>query len=108
MPLHVAAKSGQTLQAELFIVYGADTTRKDNSGKTPEECALEAGHFHLANRLKEVKYHVLDRLSQYLCSRKCGQLNQLDFLKSELLTNLDYVENNEAKIKLGMVSLKFK
>ena len=104
MPLHVAAKSGQTLQAELLIVYGADITKKDSSGKTPEECALEAGHFDLANRLKEVKYHVPDRLSQYLCSRKPGQLTQIDLFKNESLAIVDSVQNSEAKTKLKKVS----
>ncbi|KAK6637980.1 hypothetical protein RUM44_008404 [Polyplax serrata] len=103
MPLHVAAKSGQTLQAELFIVYGADITKKDGSGKTPEECALEAGHFHLANRLKEAKYHVPDRLSQYLYSRKPGSDSQCNLVKNDL-TNLNYCQNNEAKAKLEMLS----
>lgn len=100
----MAAKTGQTLQAELLIIYGADITKKDISGKTAEECALDAGHFHLASRLKEVKYHVSDRLLQYLCSRKPGEMNQLDVFNTDTLKNFEYSENSEAKAKLEMVS----
>lgn len=38
-PLHVAAKAGQTLQAELLAVYGADPGTQDSNGKTPVDYA---------------------------------------------------------------------
>jgi len=38
-PLHVAAKAGQLLQAELLTVYGADPGAQDSSGKTPVDYA---------------------------------------------------------------------
>lgn len=38
-PLHVAAKTGQILQAELLAVYGADPGTQDSSGKTPIDYA---------------------------------------------------------------------
>lgn len=103
--MHVAAKSGQMLQAELLIVHGADLTKKDSNGKTPEECALDAGHLALAERLKEVKYHVFDRLLQFLYSRKPGQANQFDLLRNEvLLNNMEFNESNsEARVKLQVV-----
>ena len=90
----------------MLIIYGADLTKKDSAGKTPEECALEAGHLSLAERLKEVKYNVFDRLLQFLYTRKPGQTNQFDLLRNEiLLNNMDFNENNsEARLKLQLVS----
>lgn len=38
-PLHVAAKAGQTLQAELLVVYGADPGSPDVNGRTPIDYA---------------------------------------------------------------------
>ena len=68
---------------------------------------MEAGHLALAERLKEVKYHVFDRLLQFLYSRKPGQTNQSDLLRNEiLLNNNDFNESNsEARLKLQFVSL---
>lgn len=107
--MHVAAKSGQMLQAELLLVYGADLTKKDSNGKTPEECALDAGHLALAERLKEVKYHVFDRLLQFLYSRKPGQRNEFDLLRNEVLNNMEFNESNsEARVKLQTVRIIIK
>ncbi|NWU94912.1 GIT2 protein, partial [Upupa epops] len=69
-PLHVAAKAGQTLQAELLAVYGADPGTQDSSGKTPVDCARQGGHHELAERLVEIQYELTDRLAFYLCGRK--------------------------------------
>lgn len=38
-PLHIAAKAGQMLQAELLAVYGADPGALDSGGKTPIDYA---------------------------------------------------------------------
>lgn len=38
-PLHIAAKAGQIMQAELLAVYGADPGALDSSGKTPIDYA---------------------------------------------------------------------
>lgn len=38
-PLHIAARAGQILQAELLAVYGADPGALDSSGKTPTDYA---------------------------------------------------------------------
>lgn len=38
-PLHIAAKAGQILQAELLAVYGADPGALDSNGKTPIDYA---------------------------------------------------------------------
>lgn len=38
-PLHVAAKAGQILQAELLVVYGADPGAPDVNGRTPIDYA---------------------------------------------------------------------
>uniref|UniRef100_A0A669DBF4 GIT ArfGAP 2 n=1 Tax=Oreochromis niloticus TaxID=8128 RepID=A0A669DBF4_ORENI len=69
-PLHVAAKVGQVSQVELLTVYGADPGAPDSSGKTPIDCAREAGHNDLADRLVEIQYELTDRLAFYLCGRK--------------------------------------
>uniref|UniRef100_A0A4W3JHP4 G protein-coupled receptor kinase interacting ArfGAP 2b n=1 Tax=Callorhinchus milii TaxID=7868 RepID=A0A4W3JHP4_CALMI len=73
-PLHVASKAGQTLQAELLAVYGADPGSPDANGKTPIDYARQAGHHELAERLIEIQYELTDRLAFYLCGRKpeCG------------------------------------
>uniref|UniRef100_A0A8V0ZMG7 GIT ArfGAP 2 n=1 Tax=Gallus gallus TaxID=9031 RepID=A0A8V0ZMG7_CHICK len=69
-PLHVAAKAGQTLQAELLAVYGADPGTQDSNGKTPVDYARQGGHHELAERLIEIQYELTDRLAFYLCGRK--------------------------------------
>uniref|UniRef100_A0A8C9FD53 GIT ArfGAP 2 n=1 Tax=Pavo cristatus TaxID=9049 RepID=A0A8C9FD53_PAVCR len=69
-PLHVAAKAGQTLQAELLAVYGADPGTQDSNGKTPVDYARQGGHHELAERLVEIQYELTDRLAFYLCGRK--------------------------------------
>uniref|UniRef100_A0AAR2KNE4 Arf-GAP domain-containing protein n=1 Tax=Pygocentrus nattereri TaxID=42514 RepID=A0AAR2KNE4_PYGNA len=69
-PLHVAAKAGQVLQAELLTVYGADPGAPDSSGNTPIDYARQAGHQELADRLVEIQYELTDRLAFYLCGRR--------------------------------------
>uniref|UniRef100_A0A670JIT3 GIT ArfGAP 2 n=1 Tax=Podarcis muralis TaxID=64176 RepID=A0A670JIT3_PODMU len=73
-PLHVAAKTGQILQAELLAVYGADPGTQDSSGKTPIDYAKQGGHHELAERLAEIQYELTDRLAFYLCGRKPGKV----------------------------------
>uniref|UniRef100_A0A3B4UCT4 GIT ArfGAP 1 n=1 Tax=Seriola dumerili TaxID=41447 RepID=A0A3B4UCT4_SERDU len=68
-PLHVAAKAGQILQAELLVVYGADPGAPDINGRTPMDYA-QAGHIELAERLVECQYELTDRLAFYLCGRR--------------------------------------
>uniref|UniRef100_A0A8C8A3G6 G protein-coupled receptor kinase interacting ArfGAP 2b n=1 Tax=Oryzias sinensis TaxID=183150 RepID=A0A8C8A3G6_9TELE len=80
-PLHIAAKAGQILQAELLAVYGADPGALDSSGKTPIDYAREAGHQELAERLVEIQYELTDRLTFYLCGRRPGTC---EMLKSSL------------------------
>uniref|UniRef100_A0A672IJ10 G protein-coupled receptor kinase interacting ArfGAP 1 n=1 Tax=Salarias fasciatus TaxID=181472 RepID=A0A672IJ10_SALFA len=71
-PLHVAAKAGQILQAELLVVYGADPGAPDINGRTPMDYARQAGHIELAERLVECQYELTDRLAFYLCGRRPG------------------------------------
>ncbi|XP_032931286.1 ARF GTPase-activating protein GIT2 isoform X5 [Catharus ustulatus] len=79
-PLHVAAKAGQTLQAELLAVYGADPGTQDLNGKTPVDYARQGGHHELAERLVEIQYELTDRLAFYLCGRKPEHKNGQHFV----------------------------
>uniref|UniRef100_A0A671XR76 G protein-coupled receptor kinase interacting ArfGAP 2b n=1 Tax=Sparus aurata TaxID=8175 RepID=A0A671XR76_SPAAU len=79
-PLHIAAKAGQMLQAELLAVYGADPGALDSSGKTPIDYARQAGHQELAERLVEIQYELTDRLTFYLCGRRPGHRNGQHFI----------------------------
>nr|XP_021139953.1 ARF GTPase-activating protein GIT2 [Columba livia] len=79
-PLHVAAKAGQTLQAELLAVYGADPGTQDSNGKTPVDYARQGGHHELADRLVEIQYELTDRLAFYLCGRKPEHKNGQHFV----------------------------
>uniref|UniRef100_A0AAY4BKB4 Arf-GAP domain-containing protein n=1 Tax=Denticeps clupeoides TaxID=299321 RepID=A0AAY4BKB4_9TELE len=102
-PLHVAAKAGQLLQAELLTVYGADPGAPDASGKTPIDYARQAGHHELGDRLVEIQYELTDRLAFYLCGRKPGEL-KLHFL-SALSSSQDLSElAKAAKKKLQSLS----
>ncbi|XP_034023826.1 ARF GTPase-activating protein GIT1 isoform X3 [Thalassophryne amazonica] len=74
-PLHVAAKAGQILQAELLVVYGADPGAPDVNGRTPIDYARQAGHIELAERLVECQYELTDRLAFYLCGRRPDHKN---------------------------------
>uniref|UniRef100_A0A8C5SZ49 GIT ArfGAP 2 n=1 Tax=Laticauda laticaudata TaxID=8630 RepID=A0A8C5SZ49_LATLA len=79
-PLHVAAKTGQVLQAELLAVYGADPGTPDSCGKTPVDYARQGGHQELAERLVEVQYELTDRLAFYLCGRKPDHKGRQHFI----------------------------
>uniref|UniRef100_A0AAQ5XFJ5 Arf-GAP domain-containing protein n=1 Tax=Amphiprion ocellaris TaxID=80972 RepID=A0AAQ5XFJ5_AMPOC len=79
-PLHIAAKAGQMLQAELLAVYGADPGALDSSGKTPIDYARQAGHQELAERLVEIQYELTDRLTFYLCGRRPDHRNGQHFI----------------------------
>uniref|UniRef100_A0AAY4EVF1 Arf-GAP domain-containing protein n=1 Tax=Denticeps clupeoides TaxID=299321 RepID=A0AAY4EVF1_9TELE len=74
-PLHVAAKAGQILQAELLVVYGADPGAPDINGRTPIDYARQAGQIELAERLVECQYELTDRLAFYLCGRRPDHKN---------------------------------
>lgn len=97
-PLHVAAKTNQTLQAELLMIYGADLNRRDSSGRTPEDVARDSGHLALAERLRTAKFHVFDRLVQYLCLRKTTGIDEIC---------LEIGDASLARTKLESVSLNF-
>ncbi|XP_021443260.2 ARF GTPase-activating protein GIT1 isoform X5 [Oncorhynchus mykiss] len=74
-PLHVAAKAGQVLQAELLVVYGADPGALDINGRTPMDYSRQAGQVELAERLVECQYELTDRLAFYLCGRRPDHKN---------------------------------
>ncbi|XP_050174326.1 ARF GTPase-activating protein GIT2 isoform X3 [Myiozetetes cayanensis] len=105
-PLHVAAKAGQTLQAELLTVYGADPGTQDSNGKTPVDYARQGGHHELAERLVEIQYELTDRLAFYLCGRKPEHKNGQHFVIPQMAdSSLDVSElAKAAKKKLQSLS----
>ncbi|XP_078523468.1 ARF GTPase-activating protein GIT2 isoform X2 [Lissotriton helveticus] len=105
-PLHVAAKAGQILQAELLAVYGADPGTPDSSGKTPIDYARQGGHNDLAYRLVEIQHELTDRLAFYLCGRKPDHGNGQHFIIPQMAdSSLDLSElAKAAKKKLQSLS----
>ncbi|XP_068767787.1 ARF GTPase-activating protein GIT2 isoform X7 [Struthio camelus] len=104
-PLHVAAKAGQILQAELLAVYGADPGTQDSNGKTPVDYARQGGHHELAERLVEIQYELTDRLAFYLCGRKPEHKNGQHFIIPQMADSLDLSElAKAAKKKLQSLS----
>lgn len=69
-PLHMAAKSGQQLQVELLLVYGADILFADAQNQTALDLAKANKHLAIVERLNEALYEVTDRLCYFLCSRR--------------------------------------
>ncbi|XP_078277903.1 ARF GTPase-activating protein GIT2a isoform X3 [Rhinoraja longicauda] len=105
-PLHVASKGGQSLQAELLAVYGADPGAPDANGKTPSDNARQAGHHELADRLVEIQYELTDRLAFFLCGRKPDHKNGQHFIIPQMAeSSLDLSElAKAAKKKLQSLS----
>ncbi|XP_053325238.1 ARF GTPase-activating protein GIT2 isoform X5 [Spea bombifrons] len=105
-PLHVAAKAGQILQAELLTVYGADPGTPDSAGKTPIDYARQGGHHELADRLVEIQHELTDRLAFYLCGRKPDHKNGQHFIIPQMAdSSLDLSElAKAAKKKLQSLS----
>ncbi|XP_043354151.1 ARF GTPase-activating protein GIT2 isoform X8 [Dermochelys coriacea] len=66
-PLHVAAKAGQILQAELLAVYGADPGTQDSSGKNPVDYASSLDLSELAKaakkKLQSLSNHLFEELA---------------------------------------------
>ncbi|XP_075760687.1 ARF GTPase-activating protein GIT1 isoform X6 [Pelodiscus sinensis] len=103
-PLHVAAKAGQILQAELLVVYGADPGAPDVNGRTPIDYARQAAQQELAERLVECQYELTDRLAFYLCGRKPDHKNG-HYIVPQMADSLDLSELAKvAKKKLQALS----
>lgn len=68
--IHVAARFGQSSQAELLIAYGTNIAALDAQGNNAIELARLNGHTVLSERLMEAMYEVTDRLSNFLCGKK--------------------------------------
>ncbi|XP_018603752.1 ARF GTPase-activating protein GIT1 isoform X2 [Scleropages formosus] len=97
-PLHVAAKAGQILQAELLVVYGADPGAPDINGRTPMDYARQAGQVELAERLVECQYELTDRLAFYLCGRRPDHKNG-HYIIPQMADSLDLSELAKAAKK---------
>ncbi|XP_036379891.1 ARF GTPase-activating protein GIT1 isoform X2 [Megalops cyprinoides] len=97
-PLHVAAKAGQVLQAELLVVYGADPGAPDINGRTPMDYARQAGQIELAERLVECQYELTDRLAFYLCGRRPDHKNG-HYIIPQMADSLDLSELAKAAKK---------
>ncbi|KAJ8343060.1 hypothetical protein SKAU_G00329880 [Synaphobranchus kaupii] len=97
-PLHVAAKAGQVLQAELLVVYGADPGAPDINGRTPMDYARQAGQVELADRLVECQYELTDRLAFYLCGRRPDHKNG-HYIIPQMADSLDLSELAKAAKK---------
>lgn len=69
-PLIMAAKSGQALQVELLLVFGADILTTDSNNQTAIDLARVNKHLTIAERLTEATYEVTDRLCYFLCNRR--------------------------------------
>ncbi|XP_045580379.1 ARF GTPase-activating protein GIT1 [Salmo salar] len=98
-PLHVAAKAGQVLQAELLVVYGADPGALDINGRTPMDYARQAGQVELAERLVECQYELTDRLAFYLCGRRPDHKNGHYIIPQMADSSLDLSELAKAAKK---------
>lgn len=68
--IHVAARSGQSSQAELLIIYGANLTSLDAQANNAVALAKMNNHSALADRLIEATYEVTDRLSYFLSGKR--------------------------------------
>ncbi|KAL3103436.1 hypothetical protein niasHS_002622 [Heterodera schachtii] len=93
-PLHVAAKEGQHLQAELLWLYGADIGQRNGAGQTPAELAKTEGFNELAERLVELEYEMTDRFSMFLCGRRPSHRENQHFLIPDLV---DSKKNSQVK-----------
>jgi len=99
-PLHVAAKSGQHLQVELLVSYGADPAAPDTNNHTPEEIARNEGHIELAERLVELQYELPDRLSYFVGKVRPDHKSRNHFIIPKLASKTV----RDGKIKLQALS----
>lgn len=76
-PLHVAVKSGQALQVELLIVYGADLLALDSQGRTPKDLSKNRA---ITERLIEAMYEVTDKFCYFLTGKKPDHQNGQHFI----------------------------
>ncbi len=53
--LHIAAIAGNVKIVEYLCVRGADVSRRDGEGKTPDDWAEEAGEMEIADLIKRYR-----------------------------------------------------
>lgn len=100
-PLHVAAKSGQSLQIELLVSYGADPAYPDVNRMTPEDIARSEGHQELADRLVELQYELPDRLTYFAGKVRPDHRTRNHYIVPRLTSN---GVSKDGKIKLQALS----
>lgn len=98
-PLHMAAKSGQILQIELLIVYGANPSIVDVKGKTPIDYAKEANFNEIVELLTECQYELSDRLTYFVCGRTPDHKSGQHFLIPEMIDSSDHSEDSRLKLQ---------
>ncbi|CAI4225582.1 unnamed protein product [Auanema sp. JU1783] len=64
--LHIAAREGQDLQVELLFLFGADPNARNKNGVTPSQAAACNNHASLANRLIEMKNHLIQEIKAFV------------------------------------------
>jgi len=79
-PLHAAAADGSTRCLQLLLHRGADTTIRDEMGKTPLELARDAGHVEIEQLLEEAfeeeeEHGNRDRLPSDAYERRLSSFN---------------------------------
>lgn len=104
-PLHFSALMGHHHCAQLLIAWGADTSIKNNLGKTAHDVALLAGHHQLAQILKPP---VIDpRLSDIFELGKVQRSNN-PFIKEMISTKLLELENSTPESKQAILAMNQK
>ncbi|KAI1293570.1 ARF GTPase-activating protein GIT2 [Halotydeus destructor] len=103
-PIHVAANSGQLLQIELLLVYGADSRSSDTKGKQAIDYAKVHNHIDIMERLNAAPYELTDRLTKYVCGKTAEHETGQHFLVPEMKDSPE-TEHLSTAAKSGLQAL---
>ncbi|KAB0393960.1 hypothetical protein E2I00_004404, partial [Balaenoptera physalus] len=101
-PLHVAAKAGQTLQAELLVVYGADPGSPDVNGRTPIDYARN-GHYIIPQMADSLDLSELAKAAKKKLQALSNRL--FEELAMDVYDEVDRRENDAATRNQGRQKL---